>query len=65
MILVRKGSARKRPQPCGWSLILPAQWVTPFWQALIFRQEPLVTVLSHHNVITCIWTEQQPTEKVL
>ncbi|KAL0019086.1 hypothetical protein WJX79_007648 [Trebouxia sp. C0005] len=37
IILVRQGSCRKRPQPCGWSLILPAHWVLPFWQALIYR----------------------------
>ncbi|KAL3145711.1 hypothetical protein ABBQ32_003243 [Trebouxia sp. C0010 RCD-2024] len=37
VVLVRKGSCRKRPQPCGWSLILPAHWVTSFWQALVYR----------------------------
>ncbi|KAL0040408.1 hypothetical protein WJX77_006269 [Trebouxia sp. C0004] len=37
IILVRQGSCRKRPQPCGWSLILPAHWVPPFWLALIYR----------------------------
>ena len=33
----QQGTAKKRPGPSGWSLVLPAHWVMPFWLALLHR----------------------------
>jgi hypothetical protein len=35
MLLVRQASGSSSSSvTCGWSLLLPAGWVGPFWQAL-------------------------------
>ena len=46
IMLIRKGTSRKRPQACGWSLVIPAHWVSPFWQALIYRYGTVADLLG-------------------